>query len=124
MSILLAGLWAHAVAADLPSGLQPELREVLVDEIDGDNWVRFRFVLPELAPTHTAQKAFEDVKADFEPLCADTALPYLTEYKLDADKVMISLADRMIEFGVTDPEAVQFFELFRIENGICVWEGL
>lgn len=113
-----------AMADGLPSGLRPELREVLVEEISGENWVRFRFVLPELSPTVPAQKSFEDVMADFEPLCAKTALPYIAEYDLAADKVMISLADRLVDFGVADPDAVQFFELFRIENSVCIWEGL
>jgi hypothetical protein len=34
--------------------------------------------------------------------------------------VVVALSDRETEFGVFDPEAVQFIEGFRIADGTCV----
>jgi hypothetical protein len=37
-------------------------------------------------------------------------------------QIIISLEDRPVPFGEADPEAVQYFEAFRVENGACIWE--
>ena len=50
------------------------------------------------------------------------ALPYIAEHGLEADKIVISLADREVAFGASDPAATQYFDQFSIENGDCIWE--
>ena len=65
-----------------------------------------------------------DAAGDMMHLCQELALPYLQEYDLTGDVIVISLADRETEFGVADPDATQFFEAFRIEDNLCIWEGL
>ena len=57
-------------------------------------------------------------------LCETLALPYIAEYALSGDVVVISLADRDTEFGQADPDATQFFEAFRPVDNTCIWEGL
>ena len=59
---------------------------------------------------------------DIEALCADFALPYLRDNNTQVTRIVISMADRELEFGATDPEATQFFDMFRPENGSCIWE--
>jgi hypothetical protein len=57
-------------------------------------------------------------------LCEVLALPYIAEYALTGDVIVISLADRATEFGVADRDAIQFFEAYRVQDGRCIWEGL
>ena len=40
------------------------------------------------------------------------------------EQIVISLMDRLVDFGATNPDATQFFEAYRIEDGTCIWEGL
>ncbi len=127
-NILFAGLiaipcFAQAEALNLPSGTQAVLHEVLLDEVGDENWVRFRFLAPMIDRSQDIAPDFTMLEGDFPHLCADLALPYLSDYALDADKIAISLSDRIVEFGTTDPDATQYFEIFRVEGGDCIWEG-
>lgn len=110
-------------AMNLPSGVDTELHEVLVERIGDDTWVRFRFLAPEIDPDLSSAPAFPDLEQDFSHMCRTFVLPYLEAHSLNADRVVISLADREVEFGVTDPDATQYFEQFRIESGECRWEA-
>ncbi len=107
----------------VPSGIAIELFEVLVDEVAGEDWLRFRFLAPELA-NETNGLTFEQVQADFDHLCGTVALPYISQFDLQADVVVISLLDRPVAFGEADPDATQLIEAFRVSEDECVWEGL
>lgn len=106
----------------VPSGQTVRLLEVLVDEVAAENWLRFRFLAPEIDRTGGGL-SFEAIEPDFEHLCREVALPYLAEYDLSPDLVAITLLDREVPFGATDPDATQFIEVFRVAGGTCVWEG-
>lgn len=105
------------IAADVPSQQEVALSEVLVDRVGADDTVRLRFLAPDLATMDVG-----DALADLQVLCDDVALPYLDDYDLTADVIVVSLMDRPVPFGQTDPEATQLFEAFRVENGACVLE--
>jgi len=125
-SVLFAATSAGAVAAsavDMPSGQSLELQEVLVDQVATETWLRFRFVAPYIA-RDTGAVDFAQVGADMTYLCDALAIPYMAQHALNGEVIVISLADRVTEFGVSDPEATQFFEAFRLSNDTCIWEGL
>ncbi len=107
----------------VPSGQPVELFEVLIDELGGETWLRFRFIAPQIAHTENPL-SFDQVQTDFEHLCAFVAVPYMDEFTLEADLVVITLLDRHVDFGVSDPDAVQLIEAFRVDGGLCEWEGL
>lgn len=111
-----------ASLTNVPSGQSVELLEVLVDEVGAERWLRFRFLAPEIDPIGGGL-AFDAVTRDFEHLCRAVALPYLREFDLAPQVVAITLLDREVPFGSSDPEATQFVEVFRIKNDACVWEG-
>ncbi|MGV6846985.1 MAG: DUF6497 family protein [Marinibacterium sp.] len=114
---LLAGLAAaDPVPVAVPSGLKVSLSEILLDETPGALWARFRFLAPDIVPGSEAL-------GDIEYLCASVALPYLDHHDIEAERIAVSLSDRVVEFGAKDPEATQFFELFRPGDGTCIWEG-
>lgn len=124
---IFCALWitpALSQVLDLPSGTQVALHEVLVDQIGDESWLRFRFVAPTIDKDHELAPSYADLENDFPHLCVTFALPYAEDYALTADKVAISIADRVVEFGSTDPEATQYFEVFRPEDADCIWEGL
>ena len=123
---LLAGLgWSGASAAQqsvpVPSGQPVALAQVLVDEQPGETWVRFRFIAPQIA-RDGGSIDFDTATADIEHLCQDLVLPYLAEAGLAPSRVIISLSDRAVEFGSADPDATQFFEAYKPQGGICIWE--
>lgn len=112
-----------ALAIDVPSGQPVELREVLVDDLGDEVWLRFRFIAPEIA-REGGSITYATAEPDFMHLCETLALPYIAEYALSGDVIVISLADRDTEFGLPDPDATQFFEAFRPVDNTCIWEGL
>lgn len=110
-------LWA----AGAPAGDTVVLQEVLVDQVGTETWLRFRFVAPRLAEGGVEP---EILAQQMTHLCDTLAIPYMAEYDLTGDVIVISLADRPTEFGVADPDATQFFEAYRPVDNACIWEGL
>ncbi len=112
-----------AWAVDVPSGQEVVLQEVLVDTVGAETWLRFRFVAP-LISRDSAGIDMETATQDMAHLCTNLALPYIAEYALEGEMIVISLSDRETEFGTADPDATQFFEAYRPVDNICIWEGL
>ena len=40
----------------------------------------------------------------------------------EPQQIIITFMSAEVPFGDPAPEVVQFFESFRVENGVCVWE--
>jgi hypothetical protein len=116
--ILLA---TPVAAADVPSAQEVTLHEVLIDVQADATWLRFRYLTPQIA-AGDAQISFEIASDDMMHLCQTFALPYLVEHTLSPDKIVVSFMDRITEFGQPDPDAIQYFEAFRPEDGVCIWD--
>lgn len=102
----------------LPSGLAAALLDVIHDAPGPEGLtLRFRFLAPELA-----QVDFDSAAADMLHLCQTYALPRLPNTGPVPAQIIISLSDRDVPFGEAAPDAVQYFEAYRIEDGECVWE--
>ncbi|MCI2400763.1 DUF6497 family protein [Aliiroseovarius subalbicans] len=84
--------------------------------------VRFRFVAPRIART-VGDIEFLQAEEDMVHLCETFALPRVASTGPRPAQIIISLSDRVIEFGLSDPEATQFFEAYRPDGESCVWEG-
>jgi len=113
--LLLAAMPVAAQQITAPSGQMVTLFDVVLEP--DTNLARFRFLAPEIA-----ERAFDTVQGDLPWLCANVALPALAANDWTVDQVIVSLSDRELELGATDPEAVQFFEGYSITDGACVWE--
>ena len=111
-----------AFALDVPSGQPITLLEVLVDDLGHEVWLRFRFIAPQIARAG-GSVTYETAEPDMQHLCDTLALPYIAEYDLTGQMIVISLADRITEFGAADPDATQFFEAYRVQDNACIWEG-
>lgn len=105
----------------VPSGQPVELSEVLVDNSPGETWVRFRFLAPRIA-RDGGDVTYDVATQDMEHICRSLVLPYLKTYELSPARVVISLSDRDVPFGSSDPQATQFFEAYRPEEANCIWE--
>lgn len=113
--LVLAALPVAAQQITAPSGQMVTLFDVVLEP--DTNLARFRFLAPEIA-----ERAFDTVQGDLPWLCANVALPALAANDWTVGQVIVSLSDRELELGATDPEAVQFFEGYSITDGACVWE--
>lgn len=106
-------------AFEVPSGQALEFQESFYERQEGGElWARFRFIAPAIGEN----MAYADVADDFMVLCEKYALPSLADQDTP-DQIIISLADRATEFGVTNREATQYFEAFRLKDAACIWEG-
>jgi len=110
-------------AQEVPSGQNVTLSEVLIDSVGAEQWLRFRFLAPQIA-RDDGDLSYADVADDFQHLCDGFATPYMADFDLEGDVIVISLMDRPVPFGTADPDATQFFEAFRVEDGACVWSDL
>lgn len=112
---------APLAAADVPSGQEAVLHEVLVDAQDTTTYLRFRFLTPQIG-AEAGQISFDVAGGDMMHLCQTLALPYMAEYDLTGDKIVISFMDRITEFAQPDPDATQYFESFKPKNDTCIWD--
>ena len=122
LAVIMFVFSAASLAAqeiDLPSGQSVSFVEVIVEE--DPPVARFRFLAPDIDPAGRGL-SYEDVMADLAVLCSDFALPAIVQSGLEIPELVISLADRPVEFGVPTPEATQYFEPFSIADGSCIWE--
>jgi len=120
--LALPALAQDAVPVATPSGVVPRLQEWLLDtQPNGDVFARFRFVAPEIERA-AGRFSQADLEGDFQVLCQEFALFNVAAQPTEVDRIVISLADRAVEFGYADPDATQYFEAFRVENATCIWE--
>ena len=127
LALLIAGTAAAQEAAGpeerpqivAPSGLVLSLQEVRWEP--ETRQARLRFVAPDLGGPEPMQ--FSEVAGDFLWLCETWGVPALEQNGLDGAGLVISIADRDVEFGVMDADAVQFFEGYSVgDDGACNWE--
>ncbi len=114
--LFLGAATAAAQDLTLPSGQTVTLAEVIFEE-DGA-LARFRFLAPRIG----ADLTFPDVAGDFPWLCEQAIVPALAVAEAAAERVVISMADRPVEFGEITPDATQFFEAFSLSDGVCIWD--
>jgi hypothetical protein len=122
-ALVILALVSGAEAQSVPSGQTVTLQEVLVDRLGEETWLRFRFIAPQISNDGNGID-YESAAEDMIALCQSLALPYMDEFELEGDVIVVSFSDRAVEFGQADPEATQFFEAFRHLDGNCIWETL
>lgn len=104
---------------DVPSGQAVTFQEMLWDRPGGGLIYRFRFVTPEIG---SVGRDYVDVEPDMAFLCETFAIPRLAEIGPQPNQIVISFSQTATEFGVADPDIVQFFEAYRVEGGACILE--
>jgi len=113
---LLAAPLAAQERLILPSGQAVVVQEILWDE-DAQT-ARFRFVAPWIAGTGGDMSDLQD---DMMALCREFALPVLRFLHPAGEEVILSFASEPAEFGVMNPDVVQFFEGYAVVGQDCIW---
>lgn len=98
----------------VPSGQQLSFLEFISE---GDI-VRFRFLAPQIGEAFD----YADVFGDFQAVCDAQVMPVLDANALEPRQIVLSMSAAEIPFGEDNADVLQFFELFRPENGSCIWE--
>ncbi len=113
----LAGMGSDDLVP-VPSGQAVTLQEVIWNVPGAQGLtLRFRFVAPGLAGLD-----LETALADMQALCDSFAAPRVTDFGPVPQQIIISLSDAARPFGEAAPDAVQYFEAYRMENDACIWE--
>ena len=102
-----------------PSGQPLVLWEVRWERVPGGSDVQL--ILRALAP-ELKDRGFDAAQVDMAWICAThgvsiAALPYAK-----ATQVVVNLGDKPVPRGLADPEATQFFEVYRLTDGACISE--
>lgn len=123
-AVAVAGTVASAQETiAVPSGQPVTLVETVWGEPGPDGLtLRFHFLAPEISFSG-GTVGFEAAAADMQFLCDTYALGRLPSTGPTVQQVVISLSDRPVPFGQSDPEATQFFEAYRVDSGACIWEA-
>ncbi len=116
--------WDHDRVITVPSGQSIEFLDVIKGQDSAvGTALRYRFLAPAIS-RNMAHVSFTQAADDMEALCQDYVLPQLDMAQSTLpDQIIIVLADRKVEFGMADPDATQYFEAYRPEDGACFWEG-
>lgn len=112
-------LAAPAAAQTVPSGQPVVLWQVLWERVEGQGTQAIlRFIAPGVA-RDGGTIDFDAAQADMDWLCETHGLPVAALPYARSDSIVVTLMDRAVPRGVTDPDASQFFALYRVESGAC-----
>ncbi|WP_406720471.1 DUF6497 family protein [Thioclava litoralis] len=108
----------RGVVVAVPSGAHVEWLQSQTDASGPDGLtLRHFFLAPDLA------REDPDVAlTDMQALCEQFALPHLSSVGPQPQQIVISLSDRPVAFGDSDPEATQLFAGYAISPPHCVEE--
>ena len=122
LAVLVWGASGAGAEVAVPSGQDIKLHEVFLEtDPMGAKILRMRFLTPGIE-RKGGGLTYGDVEEDFQHLCEAEALPLLKEANAEADSIVISMMDRVVEFGASDSSATQFFEQFRHNSASCIWD--
>jgi hypothetical protein len=103
----------------VPSGRELSLIDIVTNAPGpAGATARFRFLAPGLTSEDVEASA-----ADMQAACDDFAIERIDGMVPEPQQIIISFASQAVPFGEAAPDAVQFFESYRPENGVCVWEA-
>ncbi len=104
-------------AIQVPSGRDLRLIEIITNAPGPEGaTARFRFLAPGLTEADIPTSA-----DDMQALCDSFALSRIEGMVPQPQQIVISLAGEEVPFGEAAPDVVQFFEAYRVEDGLCVW---
>jgi hypothetical protein len=117
---LATALFATAAGAQsAPSGQAMALWQMGWERLADTDKVQL--VIRALAPK-LANTGYDAGRLDMDWICATHGIAMVSLPNAAASQIVVNLADRPVPRGTTDPEATQYFGLYRVENSTCIWE--
>lgn len=108
----------------LPSGQEVvPLDMALERQGDGQVWLVLRYLAPRIA-RETGDLGYDDVIADLDALCAGPGLTAAAQAEATGpapDQIVVTLMDRPVPWGATDPRATLFIEAYSPGPEGCTW---
>lgn len=108
----------------VPSGQALVLWEILWEPVEGADKPQavLRFIAPQIS-RDLGEIDAEQAQEDMRWLCRTHGLPLTALAYAPTGTVVISLMDRPVPRGQTDPDATQYFGLYQIGEDGCVEEA-
>ncbi|MEM8850980.1 MAG: DUF6497 family protein [Pseudomonadota bacterium] len=120
--VVLALAAAPAEAETVPSGQPIVLWQVLWERVEGQGTQAvLRFIAPQIAREGGAV-GFDAAQGDMDWLCATHGLAVSDLPTAQSDSVVITLMDRPVPRGASDPQVTQFFGTYDVKGGECLPE--
>ncbi|MEE4118959.1 MAG: DUF6497 family protein [Paracoccaceae bacterium] len=108
----------------LPSGQEVvPLDMALERQGDGQVWLVLRYLAPRIA-RESGDLGYDDVIADLGALCAGPGLTAAAQAETTGPapvQIVVTLMDRPVPRGATDPEATLFIEAYSPGPEGCTW---
>lgn len=117
---------AEQVPLRAVSGVEYIPHEVLFEPAGAYEAVR-RMVRMRLVATEIADQdlyGFDVIEQDFQALCEGEGLRIVAKFAPNARELVVSVASEVTAFGDSTPNVIQYFDVFTVTDGTCVWGGL
>lgn len=104
-----------------PSGLNLSLMELLFEENpwSGEMLVVVRLLAPTILQDLDTPLM---LRTDMDWACHTWGVPAAATLATPPDLVVIEMMASPVERGMPAPEVPQFFEQYRLEGPVCIWE--
>ena len=102
----------------LPSGKPVALLEYIVDEDGIGPVLRARYHAEWLADHDDIDALFSDMAH----LCETDALVARDALSPETGRIIVSLSGDAVDFGEIAPDVPQYFEVYTVQDGRCIWE--
>ncbi len=104
-----------------PSGLSLSLMELLFEENpwSGEMLVVVRLLAPTIVQDIDTPLM---LRTDMDWACRTWGLPAAATLATPPDLVVIEMMASPVDRGVPAPDVPQFFEQYRLEGPVCIWE--
>lgn len=122
--VLALGMFAPAAMAGpgpLPSGQEVSFFDQVAEtQNDGETWLILRYLAPRIA-REGGDLSYADVSEDLDLLCDIDGIKTAKELG-GIDQIVITLMDRPMERGASDPDATMFIGAYLPGEEGCIWQ--
>lgn len=114
-----------AVADPLPKGWASfHDLHLQAQPASGETWLVLRYLSPNVA-RDTGIWGYEEVAPALDQLCDDDgvdAANLAIEQGGTIDQIVVTVMDRVVDWGTADPEATMYRGAYSLKDGRCEWQ--
>lgn len=117
----------RAAPLAVPSGQPVELLEAVVEDHEQEAWLILRYLAPQIARDGGGGNVFdyEATAPDLDYLCNSEGVREFdarARQGAQIHQIVVTMLDRPLDRGTSDPDVTQFNEAYRVEDGACMME--